>query len=216
MRVLAAALLAALTLTRAPHPLSVVIVGDSVAHGQGDESGRGLAIDLDRELDGLGIAHLASTDAAVSGSRTWQLAARLLVPRVRELARKADAIVVSIGGNDLYGDGRARLLSGLAPSLMMDLTLDRIESIVGSLHRLNARARVILVGLYDPYRLPSLDRQVARWNARLLDRFSDDARVTVIPIADLFIHRDRLSPVDRFHPSADGYVRIARRIAETL
>ena len=79
-----------------------MILGDSVAHGQGDESGRGLAIDLDRELDQLGIAHVASADAAVTGSRTWQLATRLLVPRVRELARKADAIVVSIGGNDLF------------------------------------------------------------------------------------------------------------------
>ncbi len=75
---------------------------------------------------------------------------------------------------------------------------------------------MILVGLYDPYRQPSLDAWVTCWNARLLERFSGDTRVTVVVIADLFTHRDRLSPIDHFHPSADGYARIARRIAETL
>ncbi len=126
MRILAAALLAALTLTPTTHPMSVVVAGDSVAHGQGDESGRGLARDIDVELERLGIAHMASADIAISGSRTSQLAARLRLSRMTELARHADAVIVSIGGNDLFGDKMARFLTGIAPSLMMEVTLSRI------------------------------------------------------------------------------------------
>jgi lysophospholipase L1-like esterase len=48
----------------------------------------------------------------------------------------------------------------------------------------------------------------------LLRRFADDARVSIVSIADLFRRADRLSPIDHFHPSADAYTRIARRIAD--
>jgi lysophospholipase L1-like esterase len=48
------------------------------------------------------------------------------------------------------------------------------------------------------------------------ERFAADRRVEVITIADLFIARQRISPIDGFHPSADAYDRIARRVAEAL
>src|SRR5258707_10073387 len=75
MRILAAALLAALTLTPTTHPMSVVVAGDSVAHGQGDESGRGLARDIDVELERLGVAHIGSPDIAINGFQTMPIAA---------------------------------------------------------------------------------------------------------------------------------------------
>jgi len=128
--------------------MRVVVAGDSVAHGEGDESRLGFAGHLDRELTRLGIAHQATIDLAISGSRTWQLARALAQTRSRALVAKADAIVLSIGGNDLYGDSRAR--------------------------------------------------------------------VSVITIADLFVARRRISPIDGFHPNADAYERIARRVAEAM
>jgi lysophospholipase L1-like esterase len=61
---------------------------------------------LDRALTQLGVAHETPIDVAVSGSRTGDLARVLTRPLVRD----ADAVVISIGGNDLHGDARARLM----------------------------------------------------------------------------------------------------------
>jgi lysophospholipase L1-like esterase len=191
------------------------VVGDSVAHGEGDESRLGFARHLDRELTRLGIAHEPTVDLAISGSRTRQLARVITQPGARALMAKADAVVVSIGGNDLYGDSRARLLSLIAPRLMMDVAVERIASIVRTIER-GSRSRIVLLGVYDPYRNPRLDEYVSLWSAKLLERFADDRRVSVITIADLFVARPRISPIDRFHPNADAYERIARRVAEAM
>jgi len=204
---------------QAPHlpspstKMRVIVAGDSVAHGEGDESRLGFAGHLDRELTRLGIAHQATVDLAISGSRTRQLA-RVLA-RSRAVVAKADAVVLSIGGNDLYGDSRARLLSLIAPEVMMDLAVERIASIVRTVER-ESQARIVLLGVYDPYRNPRLDEYVSLWSAKLLQRFADDRRVSVVTIADLCVGRRRISPLDGFHPNADAYERIARRVAEAM
>lgn len=191
---------------------TIVLLGDSLAHGAGDERGLGLGGNLARELG----VHVVN--AAVNGSRTWNLDAILARREVATAVRGADAIVVSIGGNDLFGDRRAQLLAALVPRLMMEMTLDRMAVIVGRLHALNGRARVIVLGLYNPYRGTDAGRKleplVGVWQSKLFARFADDRRVTVLAIADLFARRNRLSPIDHFHPSGEGYALIARRIAE--
>ena len=88
----------------------------------------------------------------------------------------------------------------------------RIAVLVKTLHAMNGRARVVLIGLYNPYRGLPLDGAVARWNGSLMERFADDRRVTVLPIAEFF----RASPLDHFHPNAVTYATIARRVAEAL
>jgi lysophospholipase L1-like esterase len=99
--------------------------------------------------------------------------------------------------------------------MMMDLVVNRVESIVRTIER-DSRARIVLLGVYDPYNNPRLDEDVNLWSAKLFERFADDPRVTVLTIADLFVPSRRISPIDHFHPSADAYERIARRVAEAL
>ncbi|HEV2718493.1 MAG TPA: GDSL-type esterase/lipase family protein [Thermoanaerobaculia bacterium] len=180
----------------------VAVLGDSVAHGAGDESGRGIAGNLDALLDGK---HLV-TNLGINGARTRDVLRLLRTPVI------ADAVILSIGGNDLYGDSVARLTTLLAPSLAMERAINRIEAIVSTIHRANPAARVYLLGLYDPYRTPWLDEQVAHWDARLIERFARDRAVDVVRIADVVA----LSPLDHFHPGAAGYATIAGRIAPAL
>jgi lysophospholipase L1-like esterase len=154
----------------------VAILGDSVAHGAGDESGRGIAGNLDALLGGK---HLVQ-NLGINGARTWDVLRLLRTPIV------ADAIVLSIG--------------------------DHVAAIVATLHRSNPEARVFLLGLYDPYKSPFLDEQVAHWDARLIERFVRDRAVDVVRIADVVT----VSPLDHFHPSAAGYAAIAGRVAPAL
>jgi len=177
-----------------------------VAHGSprivvlGDSVGRGLG------------AFMQTANLGINGARTANVLALLKRAEAQSAIRSASAIVLSIGGNDLYGDSAARLWTTIWPSHAMNRTLDRIESIVARLHRLNPTARLCLIGLYDPYRNRSLDTQVALWDSRLIARFANDHAVQVLRIADLFVWRDRLSPADRFHPSAEAYALIAARV----
>ena len=187
---------------RAVHRIAVL--GDSVAHGAGDESGRG------------GIAgRLGAMNFGVDGARTAAVLDLLRHGEVRDAISAADLVIVSIGGNDLFGDAVARIATIVAPSLAMERTIDRIALIVDRIHATNPAARVVLLGLYDPYRKPALDEQVARWDARLIARFASDRAVDVVRIADLFVYTARLSPIDHFHPGAAGYALIAARVAST-
>jgi len=95
----------------------------------------------------------------------------------------------------------------------MTRTLDRIERIVSTVQRANPTARIALLGLYDPYRTPSLDRRVNEWDARLIDRVAAARNVDVIRITDIF-RVPRLSPTDHFHPSPQAYALIARRVLD--
>lgn len=198
----------------------ILILGDSVANGAGDEARIGLSGHLDAELTRAGIAHTPTINAAMNGARTWHMASRLRDRKVRDEVKHATVLVVSIGGNDLFGDSRARLLSLIAPRLSIDLTIDRVEELVKRLRAMNGNARIFVVSVYNSYRGSAIGRvvdpYVAIWTSELLARFSGDANVTIVPIADLFSHHERRSTIDHYHPSAEGYALIARRIAESL
>lgn len=128
--------------------------------------------------------------------------------------------MISLGGNDLYGDSRARLFSTICSWCQGQRALARLERVVQSIHRLNPDGRIYLLGLYNPYRHISasawIDTQVNLWDGRLIARLASLRTVTVVRIGDLLQRDDRISPTDRFHPGASGYAAIARRIAETF
>ncbi len=195
-----------------------VVLGDSVARGAGDEHGLGIAGWLDRELRGLDAAPVVNL--GVNGARTFHVRGLLARDATRRAVRAADLIIISIGGNDLYGDSPARLLSALVPKLQQERVLDRVDRLVGRVRRLNPSARIYLLGLYNPYRRlasgPWLDKQVNLWDSRLIARFAAARGVTMIRICDLLDRDDRISRLDGFHPGSTGYAAIAARIAASL
>jgi lysophospholipase L1-like esterase len=197
--------------------MRVVVIGDSVAHGAGDESGRGIARCLDSELQQRGVRNAPSVNYGVNGARTFDVLRRL---RNAPLVKTADMVIVSIGGNDLYGDSMARLRAAVWPEHARRRALAGVSAVVRRVHALNPSARIVLLGLYNPYRqsgiAPFLDAQINRWDACLIARFAEDPHVIVVRIADLLRSAGRLSPLDHFHPSAAGYALIAARIAPTL
>ena len=183
------------------------MLGDSVAHGAGDESGRGIPGFLSQML------RVPVANYGINGARTTDVLRAMTTFPVET----ADTVIVSIGGNDLYGDPLARVASTLWPEHAMGRTAANVGAIVRRIHRRNASARVFLLGLYDPYAPNAfLDRAVNAWDSLLIARFARDPLVTVIRIADLMRWPDRRSSTDHFHPSATGYALIAARIAPAL
>lgn len=199
--------------------IAPMILGDSLARGAGDETGLGIAGHLDAELKRRGIPARRTYNVAVNGARTQDLLRLLERPNVRAMVAESNVIIVSIGGNDLWGGNDWRNAAPPNPDEVMDDVLTRIEEAVERIRAVNPTARIFFIGLYNPFvetpQGAELSSLVSRWNARLLERFADDANFTLVQTSDIFSHRDRLS-VDRFHPGREGYALIARRIADAI
>ncbi len=198
--------------------IAPIIVGDSLARGMGDDSGLGIGGRLVTELQARHIRSNSIVNLGVSGARTADLLRQLESPGVRRVISEANVIIVSIGGNDLWGDN-FRNGPPKNPEKAMEDVLGRIVEVVHVVRTSSPGARVFVIGLYNPFvNAPfgrMLDPAVHHWNAKLMDRFADDSLVTIVQTFDIFAYNDRLS-ADRFHPSGDGYERIARRIADAI
>jgi len=194
-----------------------LVVGDSLARGTGDETGRGIPARLDDELRTRHIRSRRTLNLGYDGARTTDLLHHLETPNVRRLIAESNVVIVSIGGNDLWRGADWRTAAPPNPDGVMNDVLGRIEKVIATIRALNPKARIFFVGLYNPFGATPqgrmLNAMVNRWNGRLLDRFGGDPNFTLVQTADLFSHHDRLA-IDRFHPDGEGYALIARRIAD--
>jgi lysophospholipase L1-like esterase len=199
--------------------IAPIILGDSLARGMGDESGLGIGGRLVEELRQRHITTRNIVNLAINGARTADLLRQLDSHNVRVLLAQSNVIIVSIGGNDLWGDNNWRNAPPSDPQRVMNGVLDRVTQVVKAVTVANPRARVFVVGLYNPFVTAPNGRLltpfVNEWNARLVERFARNPNIVVVQTADLFNWHDRLS-LDRFHPGGEGYRLIARRIADAF
>src|SRR5687767_7581384 len=197
----------------------VVSLGDSLAYGAGDESGKGIAGRLEEELQAHGLDDVDTVNLGVNGAQTSDLMTRLKQKRVRDEIARADAIVLSIGANDLFRSPHSREETLRAPLAVAERILGRIETIVADLHAINPRARVLVLGGYNPVPrhewAPTINEMLGVWDAGLAARFEHDQRVAVVKMSDI-VTAQRLSRYDSFHPGADAYREAAKRIAGML
>lgn len=200
-------------------PLSVLLLGDSLARGTGDDSGLGIGGHLDAELARRKLARKETVNLAVNGARTADLLQQLQSANVRRLVSSASVVIVSIGGNDLFGNLGYRPAPPESPEKALEPVLDGVAAVVAEVREVNPQGRVFVIGLYNPFlQTPNgarISRFVNRWNAALIEEFENDPNLTVVQTSDIFSHRNRLS-FDRFHPGREGYQLISRRIADAI
>jgi len=198
--------------------IAPIILGDSLAKGTGDETGLGIGGRLVDDLRQRKFKTNNIVNLAVNGARTGDLLQELQGHNVRVLLAESNVIIVSIGGNDLWGDN-FRNAPPREPEKILDTVLDQIGRAVAEIRDANPRARIFVIGLYNPFvSTPMgglLTPLVNEWNAKLIERFARDSNLVIVQTADLFRWRDRLS-ADRFHPGDEGYALIARRIADAF
>lgn len=196
----------------------VAFVGDSLAYGAGDEEGKGIAGRLETELRGRGVG-AKTTNLGATGATTRDLAATLQDAKARADLAGADAIVLSAGANDL----RRAFASGdpmLTPFDIVGQVLDDIGATVAELHRINPKAKILILGAYVPVAQEKiavlLEPIAALWDTALMAQFLDDPLVSVVRMSDIVNRPERLSTVDSFHPGGEAYQEMARRIAVLL
>lgn len=98
----------------------------------------------------------------------------------------------------------------------------RLKTILQQIAKLNPDAQVYYIGLYNPFGdVPDLlipgNQAVTAWNNAALDIINQHPRMALVPTLDLFRSQyDRYLSSDHFHPSGEGYQRIADRITQAV
>lgn len=204
----------------------VAAIGDSLAKGTGDDSGSGFvrrAVDLLNEQEG----HQARliNNLGINGLTTQGLLTKLDEPGVAYVLKKANVIIVSIGGNDLFQGAQAAQTGKELPTLSslrnaLPDASKRLQKVLTKVGKINPKAKIIYVGLYNPFsdlrrvKIPG-NLIVTEWNLAAMAVTNQNSNMTLVPTFDLF---QQNLPVylssDHFHPNGQGYQAIAERIAQ--
>ncbi|MEO8191448.1 MAG: GDSL-type esterase/lipase family protein [Acidobacteriota bacterium] len=201
----------------------LLVLGDSLARGTGDESGRGFGSDVLDVMKKRGPAEIANL--SVNGAESAELRDLVAGANVRSLAAAADVIVISIGGNDLSHavprgpDIGTRVIEDISTARRR--YAENIRAVLTNLRRANPSVPILVLGLYDPFGGSGPGGRMGAsvilgWNTLIEEMALSFPSTLFVPAFDLFEGRtDRLA-ADRFHPNRRGYAAIATRMAQLL
>ncbi len=199
---------------------TILALGDSITKGTGDATSKGYAGQVRDAVDAWDDTEVRLINMAVNGYTTEQLHTQIEQQNgVIVSIQQADAILLSIGVNDLYTPGEEVLPEDVADS--MTQALSRIEDIVQALTELNTDVRILYTGLYHPLREIDPDGELAallrEWNYQVMQVADAYPQVVFVPTYDLFgDNGTRYLSGDHYHPNEEGYKRIAARIMQVL
>jgi len=212
---------------KAANSISIVALGDSLTAGTGDTDGRGYVQRVREKLETqTGKPVHVLNNLAIPGYRSGQLLRDLQMKATLDAVKEADVVLMTIGANDLFQGGEGLIDENM--ELQADVAekrvkpaLSNLDKIASAIHDANPQATVVYVGLYYPF----LDLDSKKAGVPVLQQFNDGAfrtlnaypNMMLVPTYDLFERVGvRYLFTDHFHPNADGYERIANRIAEVL
>lgn len=209
-----------------PKDIKVVMLGDSLTEGVGDQSKKGGYLPHLEELleTDKGINKAEIVNFGVSGHRTTQLIKRMESDEVRSSIKDADMILITIGGNDVMNVVKENLshLSIEDFDVAMLLFNERLQQILTEIRNQNDVSSIVLIGLYNPFsaslgEITEINQVINEWNKSSQDIIAKDDNAYFVEIADLFQDDvETLLHTDFFHPNNQGYELIAERVYRVL
>jgi lysophospholipase L1-like esterase len=221
--------------------VNIVALGDSLTKGTGDQSGDGgYAGKAKKKLEASLKKPVFVENLAVNGWRMDDLLKFLAGPSVPNSLQHADIIMLTIGANDI-NQAAADPLASPDPmatpsptSQKQDLAINydairkslpeseaKLTQILTKIASINPKAKIVYVGLYNPYFDTDIDRKgssiLQEWNLKAASLANGFPNMIVVPTFDLFqFELAKYLYVDHFHPNQDGYERIADRVVQAL
>lgn len=203
----------------------LVALGDSLTKGTGDTSGLGYVGQVKQAADGQAGEPVFLVNYAVNGYTTAQLLKDLTSGQGDiSVVSKADAVMFTIGGNDIFPlDEVAETgIDAEQARVNMPQALDNLAGILARLREINPHAPIYYVGLYNPFLdvtevAEETTLFVQEWNRAVEGLLHEDTNALLIPTYDLFAYRGTsyLSS-DHYHPNGEGYTRVAERVVQAL
>lgn len=207
-------------------PKLIVSIGDSLTQGVGDSKNHGGYLPyLQKQLETESNQNsVKMVNYGVKGNRSAQLLKQLNKEEVRKDIKKADSIIVTIGGNDImkvFKQNFTNLEMEQFKSAKKDYETVLVQ-ILDKIRMYNQSAPIYFIGLYNPFsnkdELYELDWIVSDWNKsgkKIVERYDS---AYYIKIEDIFKNskEDVLYTEDYFHPNDRGYELIATRIYRNM
>lgn len=200
----------------------VVALGDSLTRGTGDATGKGYVGALIDHLEKKSDQKVFLSNLGIKGQTSAQLAGQVKQTEVQRQVKKADVILITIGGNDLFRGGQALVsLNAQEVKASEEKYLQNLNSILTSLRSVNPEADIFLIGLYNPFIElddAELTSKIVRdWNYESAEVSAKYPKTVFVPTFDLFqLKVDDYLYTDKFHPNAEGYQLIAERVASLI
>jgi lysophospholipase L1-like esterase len=224
--------------------ISIVALGDSLTKGTGDLSGDGGYVGKsEKKLEALWKKPVHVFNQAINGWRADSLLNSLDERNIQNLLLQADIIMLTIGGNDLNQAAnnpinlsdtnvQATPTESKAPDTTPDLNYteikknlpaveEKLTKILTKLAELNPKAKIVYVGLYNPYYAQDITKEgtaiLQDWNLKASQVANSYNNMVVVPTFDLFqFDIKKYLYLDEFHPNELGYERIADRVVQAL
>lgn len=196
-------------------------IGDSLAHGLGDVSGKGFVGDVIEQYRNKGYKVIQS-NLGVDGLTSQGLVSEIHQASIKPMIQSANVILISIGGNDLNNSAGLPHINTQKIAKAESVFSTNLKEVLATIRKDNPKAPIFLVGLYNPYANIASDRTatdavVQTWNTKELAIANQFAKTVVVQTFDLFeFHDDQLLYIDHFHPNQTGYQLIATRIWQDI
>ena len=199
----------------------VLLLGDSIAKGTGDEKSKGFAGYLPDNFKNSTSKNILVENAGIDGLESIGLLEELQNQKLDKTMTDSDFILVSIGGNDV----RSILsLNDLAKEdqfkVRLDSYLANLKLSMKAIRKANPNSIIICLGLYNPYeKANSFEdiRLLNTWNYDTQQLVEEDAKGIFIPTSDLMkFNLARYIAKDGLHPNSAGYQAISNRISKSV
>ena len=208
-------------LPKKSNSLGLLILGDSIANGTGDETGKGFSVYLPDYLKNQTPKEVVANTIGIDGLHTNGLLELVRGEKLKPALAAADLLLISIGGNDLR---QIRRLRGMERDDGFQKTFDSylsgLTSILRTIRKTNGDALIIFIGLYSPS-VQDISRDDIRlllaWNEGAQKIIEQEGRAIFVPTYDLFkLNVSKYIAFDALHPNAAGYQAIASRIGKNI
>lgn len=218
--------------TKKPNTIQVVIMGDSIARGTGDDKGKGFSTYLPDYLKSQTAKELAVENIAINGLKVAGLLEQLEAEpsqinqtqdnQLAQLIASADLVLISIGGNDLRSLRSTDVTTKEEEfKVLQESYLANLREIIKVIRKNNPKTQIVFVGIYNPYEKADTafedNKLLSTWNYNTQQVIEADAGVIFIPTYDLFkLNTKRYLAVDGLHPNTMGYQVISQRISKAI
>ncbi|MBV7272036.1 acyl-CoA thioesterase [Clostridiaceae bacterium UIB06] len=200
---------------------NILVMGDSLAKGTGDEKGQGFANDFVSLWKTKVTKDIKVNNIAVNGDTSTGLLQIVKNDQTLKAVESSKIIFISIGGNEV------KKFQASDPSSdstnvkeTEDIYLENLKNIFKYIRSKNKNSIIVFIGLYNPFEKDTtLDKikLLNDWNYQTEQLIYQDPNSIFIPTHDLFKYNlDKYLSSDNFHPNASGYDAISKRIFETL
>ncbi|PLT28728.1 SGNH/GDSL hydrolase family protein [Peribacillus deserti] len=206
--------------------IRITSAGDSLTQGVGDSTKSGGYLPyLQKAIEEDGMLRPRIYNFGVKGHRTDQLLNKLGKKDLIKHIEKSDAVVVTIGGNDVMKVFRENITN----LKLQDFNREkeayraRLFQLLSKIRSINNEADIYLVGLYNPFykwtsNVKELKLILDEWNQATEDSANHFSKCYFVKIEDIFVSskENLLYQDDYFHPNDRGYEHMGSRIYQAL